>query len=758
MKKFNTFQGVFIPSTNAILGTVFFLLLPSLTADTGFLMMSLIIIIAHSVTFATAFSLADCATNLNTIGPGGMYAISKRSLGKSLGGSIGIQLYFAQAASIGFYCIGFAEPLQPILAYHFSDLYLFNDMSSEGIMLQKQILASAIVIAFLVIVMLGADFTLRIQSLILIILMVSTLTIVFSPFLGFQFESESIFQNSLSKINLSGNRAMTFAIFFTAFTQFFPAVTGIDAGVGMSGDLKDPKKSLVKGTFLAIAITFIVYLICTMVFAFIKKEFLIESYVNGNPQGKLLTEIFGLSKVFPENLFALFILSGILFATSSSALSCFMTAPRTAQSLSKDSVLPDFLKFLKADFFKDGREPRYASILTFFVAFGIIWMGSINLAAMIVGICFLAVYGWVNGSAFLERISGNPSFRPTSKGHWLISLYGFLTCLLIILLFDWLVGIFVILSQYVIFQMILRNKSESRLEGVWWGVTFSFINRGIKSLAKIEQGSKNWRPFLTTISFSSKVNHPDKMEKISEMIASFKGLVNMNIIKSEKEKIHDFNFYQFSIPTNTLISGDFTETTMALIQSASMGGLRQNSILLEFSKKLDCVKVLKTALNLNQNVLLLKNAGLFNKCQFIDIWWRGERNGNLMVLLAYIMMISEKTHHSEMKIRIIRKLSEDENSETASTQMHHLLESARLSGEVFILPESEEPFHEIVRQVSRNAEIIMMGLPGDFLEDTNKKKIFSLNEFFFAREIHKFDDLPPILFVKSANTVKLIDD
>lgn len=59
-----------------------------------------VIVLAHSVTFATSFSLSDCATNLNNIGGGGMYALSKRSLGKAFGGSIGIQLYLAQVACI----------------------------------------------------------------------------------------------------------------------------------------------------------------------------------------------------------------------------------------------------------------------------------------------------------------------------------------------------------------------------------------------------------------------------------------------------------------------------------------------------------------------------------------------------------------------------------------------------------------------------------------------------------------------------------
>ena len=154
-KKFGTFKGVFVPSSEAILGTVLFLLLPVLTADVGLIRMLMIIVLAHTVTVATMFSISDIATNLNTIGGGGMYALVKRSLGKAMGGSIGIQLFFAQAASIGFYSIGFAEPLHPILQPFLKDLPLLSGITPEDILFQKQILSSTIFLIFFIIVMFG---------------------------------------------------------------------------------------------------------------------------------------------------------------------------------------------------------------------------------------------------------------------------------------------------------------------------------------------------------------------------------------------------------------------------------------------------------------------------------------------------------------------------------------------------------------------------------------------------------------------------
>ena len=49
--------------------------------------------------------------------------------------------------------------------------------------------------------------------------------------------------------------------FWRVFAIYFPAVTGILAGVNMSGDLKDPARSLVRGTMAAIGVGFVVYLL-----------------------------------------------------------------------------------------------------------------------------------------------------------------------------------------------------------------------------------------------------------------------------------------------------------------------------------------------------------------------------------------------------------------------------------------------------------------------------------------------------------------
>lgn len=49
--------------------------------------------------------------------------------------------------------------------------------------------------------------------------------------------------------------------FFFVFTIIFPAFTGLAAGLGLSGDLKEPQKSIPRGTIWATIIGMLVYIL-----------------------------------------------------------------------------------------------------------------------------------------------------------------------------------------------------------------------------------------------------------------------------------------------------------------------------------------------------------------------------------------------------------------------------------------------------------------------------------------------------------------
>ena len=744
MKKFGTFSGVFVPSYEAILGAVLFLILPGLVGGLGLFKMLAIIVIAHTVTTATAFSIADCTSNLENIGAGGMFAVAKRSLGKAFGGSIGIQLFLAQAVSIGFYAIGFADPLQKIIAAipavdHFISQYGISTL------MQKQMIATFIATIAFIFGLAGADFIVKIQMVIFVILSVSVASILISPFAHVTFEGTPLFSPGA---NWAGS-GMALG-FWGAFTAFFPAVTGIDAGVGMSGSLQDPKKALSKGTFISIGITFVIYMAIAYVFGLMRKGVLI------GPGGETLTavDVFSQAPVIPVIL-----LMGILFATGSSALSYFMTAPRTAQALAKEGVLPKVLGFLGRDFNRGGAEPRWATVVTFCILVPVIWAGDVTFASMVVGICFLVVYGWVNLAAFFERVSGNPSFRPTSKGHWAISLYGFVLCMVVISLFNPLVGIIVIGSQLTIFLLLLKYKSNNRLEGVWWGLTFSLINWAFKRMRMIIQGTKNWRPIVGIFTFADTEGPSRQALKMGKRISDYKGLTMINVLKPAK-----VDEPAFDVPVEAEVvrskGDDFDQSILSIIQGAVPGGLHINTVFLPLDNRVHLVSLIEEIIGLGRNVLLYKpgtqEESKRNESERIDVWWKGEENGNLMALLSYIIVQSDIGQGLPKRdIRLIRKLFSGEDADAARTEMEALLIGARLSGEVLILPGDDEPIHDTIRSTSSDASLILVGMPGR--RAPGIAKLFALDEVFFNKEIEKFEDFPPILFTKAAIVMDLID-
>ncbi|MCF6239349.1 MAG: sodium transporter, partial [Candidatus Marinimicrobia bacterium] len=227
MRKLGTFAGVFTPTILTILGVIMYLRLGWVVGNAGFGGALVIIILAKMITVTTGLSIAAIATNTR-VGAGGSYALISRSLGLEAGSAVGIPLYLSQTLGGAMYISGFTEA--------WISLFPAHDPLLIGI---------AVLVLVLGVSLLGAQFAMRTQYVIMFVIAASLVSFF------------SATGDPTPQIIFWGDFPQ--ASFWVVFAIFFPAVTGIEAGAAMSGDLKDSKRSLPIGMLSAIAVSFVIY-------------------------------------------------------------------------------------------------------------------------------------------------------------------------------------------------------------------------------------------------------------------------------------------------------------------------------------------------------------------------------------------------------------------------------------------------------------------------------------------------------------------
>ncbi len=233
--KFGTLP-VFITTISTILGAILFLRFGYAVGHQGFLGAIGIILLGHMVTIPTAMAVAEIATNQKVQG-GGAYYIISRSFGLNIGSAIGITLYLSQAISVAFYIIAFSEAFDPLIRFlHYEINTPIIDKRWIGIF-SMTILAALILTR-------GANIGMKALYLVVAILFTSLLFF----FLGKPTDPEYVMEFNAHIRNPDS--------FFYVFTIVFPAFTGLVAGLGLSGDLRNPSKSIPRGTLLATGLRF----------------------------------------------------------------------------------------------------------------------------------------------------------------------------------------------------------------------------------------------------------------------------------------------------------------------------------------------------------------------------------------------------------------------------------------------------------------------------------------------------------------------
>jgi amino acid transporter len=673
---YGTLYGVYLPGVLAMFGVIIYLRLGWITGSVGLPSMILIICISCAIVFITALSVSSAATNRDVEGGGTYYMIS-RSLGLEIGSAVGIPLFIAQAMCISFCAMGFAESLSSIL---------------------PNVPLSYIAIGALCAMMalnFSTGIALNTQFVIFIIFAASLISLI----LGQPILQENGTPPFLESMKIS---------FWTGFAIFFPAATGVEAAVSMSGELHSPRKSVPFGTIAVMITGFIVYL---------SLAFFLWTSV---PRSLLVTNELILIQVAP---FPALITAGIWAATLSSVLGGLIVAPRTLQALARDSIVSQSL----AKEFGDSREPRLAAFLCFLIALICICFGSINKIAPILTMFYLIAYAVLNLATGLEELLNNPSWRPTFRVPWYISISGFFLCLMAMLMIDSgssLISIALVISTYF---YIRRKKISSKWEDIRQGVLLFLSRFAIYRLSGGNNPFRSWRPnFLV---FSSNPMKISNMLNLTATMTKDKGFLTLVSVFSPamadqekidrwKKMVHQFlNEKKIEALVELSIDSSFFSGAKKFLTAYGIGLISPNTVVFGAAKNHenmnDYFKVIELAQEAQKNVIILREEEEKQspKRKSIDVWWDDEskKNSELMILLSHMLSTSQVWQRAS--IRLCSIVPNEIGKAKRLEYFNHFLSTSRLSAhpEIYV-SEKNNNAYQMASLFSSQADLVFLGL------------------------------------------------
>jgi len=718
IKKFGTFTGVFTPSILTILGVIMYMRLGWVVGNAGLIGAIVIIIIAHVISIATGLSVSSVATD-KKIGAGGIYYILSRSMGIPIGGSIGIALFIGTAFSIALYLIGFAESFNAYLGFGTS----INDLRITG---------TIGLISLTVLALISTSVALKTQFVILAAIVVSLISIFFGT-LEFVPESVPLF---------STENAVPLEV---VFAVFFPAVTGFTAGIAMSGDLEDPKRSIPRGTLYAIGVGLLVYLILAIFMAST-----IDSEI-------LKTDNNILMKIA---LFAPAVVAGIWGATLSSALGGILGGPRILQAMSIDKITPKLFGKGKGT----NNEPVNALFLAFIIAEVGILIGELDIIARVVSMFYLTAYGFINISYFLESWA-NPDFQPTFKIKRWIGLVGFLACFTVMFKLDimaMIVALAVISAMYFRLQ---HKEVKIQSNDVWKSVWENVVNKGLKKIDSQVEENSNWNPNI--ILFSGKSDHQSYLLELCKTVSGRTGIVtnfklildkenNTPPLKKIDQVVRDDMFQDLGIFARQIKVDNIYSGITNIASAFGFSGVEPNSIMMGWPKGLEnseeYSKMTQALLHLDYNLLYLDfdRKSKFGNYKTVDLWWRetDSKNAEMMLNIARFIIASPKWNNTNIRVLFVNNNNVDIS--IIRSKISKLVEDLRVIVEVKIINNAVEqkPFYNIIEEESKSTDLTIVGIPNYNIEKQAE---------FVLKTNNLFESIGSTLLVKAAHNFNELD-
>ena len=334
--------------------------------------------------------------------------------------------------------------------------------------------------------------------------------------------------------------------------------------------------------------------------------------------------------------------------------------------------------------------------------------------------------------SFLQHFAADPSYRPTFRSRWYISLFGAIACFGLMFFMNPGYAILALLFMTLIYLIISQYNTEKKnIALIFQGVIFQLSRQLQVFLQKADkEQTASWRPSAVCISENSfdRLAAFDLLRWIAQRygfgtyihkISGYLSKTTHHEAQAAQDRLIKMaEVSKSNVYIDTLISPSYTSAIAQVIQLPGISGSENNLLLLEFSKHKsdnlsDIVDNFKLVKSVDFDVLLLGSSERgYGLKQSIHIWITNTdyENATLMILVAYVIL-----GHKEWKNGLIKifALYPEESCDQEREQLNKMIAAGQLPiapKNIQVIPRKLDiDPRAIINEKSKDADLTIVG-------------------------------------------------
>jgi solute carrier family 12 (potassium/chloride transporter), member 4/6 len=354
-------------------------------------------------------------------------------------------------------------------------------------------------------------------------------------------------------------------------------------------------------------------------------------------------------------------------------------------------------------------------------------LGDLNAVAAVVSMFFLTTYGMLNLAAALEAVVQDPSYRPRIRVPWWVSLLGAVGCFVAMFAINPAAFAIAVLIELGIWWYLRRRSLQAAWGDLRTGLWYAIARFAMLQLKGARHDPRNWRPHILV--FTADLERNVGLVAMATHFSQDRGIVTVTtLVVGDMDNRQ--GAYELEIRNRKMLEDagtmafvevinvpDLESGIVSVAQANGIGGLDSNMVAFGWPGDdpdllIPVIRWVRQMTDIEKSSMWMRPIRGSRKAGRGEllVWWKGkEQNGDLMLLLAHLLSMSDRWRGCRITLCTI--VGTEAQAVRHRDVVLDSLNESRISVEIeSVVRPDDKTVHEVIRERSQQADLVFMGL------------------------------------------------